>query len=74
MWRGAGDIDLETNPKCPNGIELGGLRPGLLACISVWDYVGCVIDSSLSFSGIAIAEQGRGESSNLDRLASVARD
>ena len=27
----ATEIDVEADPKCPNGIELGGLRCGLLA-------------------------------------------
>jgi hypothetical protein len=35
---------------------------------------GCVIDPSPGLSGIAIAQQGRSESSNLDMLASVAKD
>jgi len=45
-----------------------------MACISLWNHTGCVIDPSPGLSGIAIAEQGRGESSNLDMLASVAQD
>jgi hypothetical protein len=32
------------------------------------------VDPSPGLSGITVAEQGRGESSNLDMLASVARD
>jgi hypothetical protein len=35
---------------------------------------GCVIDLSAGLSGITVAEQGRGESSRLDVLASVAQD
>ena len=72
--RFATDIDMETDPKCLNTIELRGSRRGLLACISLWNHTGCVIDPSPGLSGIPIAEQGRGESSNLDMLASVARD
>lgn len=33
----------------------------------------CVLDPSPGLSGIAIAEQGRGESSRLDMLVSVAQ-
>ena len=36
--------------------------------------MGCVLDPSPGLSGIAIAEQGRGKSSDLDMLGSVARD
>ena len=73
--RFATGIDMETDPKCLNTISnYEGRWLGLLACLSLWNHTGCVIDPSPGLSGIAIAEQGRSESSNLDVLASVARD
>jgi hypothetical protein len=74
VTRFATDIDMETDPIRLNGIQLCGSRRALLVCISSWNHRGCVIDPSPGLSGITVAEQGRGESSRLGVLASVAQD
>ncbi len=40
VTRFATGIDMETDPKCLNAIELGSLRPGLLVRISVRNHTG----------------------------------
>ena len=61
----ATDIDMETDPKCLDGIELMRFEAWSASLHRPMKSYGRVIDPSPGLSGITVATQGSGESSNL---------
>ena len=61
-------------PEIPHRHRTMRFEAWSVRLLKLMESYGCVIDRSAGLSGIAIAEQGRGKSSNLDMFASVDRN